>query len=172
MGVVKGKGHIVCPVSNWFASFLFHINQTNNSWDRAISKFDHENSRSRLSVKSKVKVTQLTQYPTNAELFSFHVHRTNYSWDMAKRVFDLEKHIWNFKKNAWKISNRILPKFNQVMNIKRGIVIKSYSSWMNGSYFIVQTSKFVIISATVVTLGQGQRNVTFSRTYTFLDPNI
>ena len=32
------ESHIVAPASNWFASFLFHINQTNNSWDRAISK--------------------------------------------------------------------------------------------------------------------------------------
>ena len=33
MGVVKGQGHIISPVPNWFASFLFHINWTNSSWD-------------------------------------------------------------------------------------------------------------------------------------------
>ena len=31
MGVVKGKGHIVGLLSYLFASFAFHINQTNDS---------------------------------------------------------------------------------------------------------------------------------------------
>ena len=42
MGVGKGKGHIVGPVCNQFASFSFHINQANDSWDRAISIIDLE----------------------------------------------------------------------------------------------------------------------------------
>ena len=33
MGVLKEQSHLVVPVSNWFASFSFHMNQTNNSWD-------------------------------------------------------------------------------------------------------------------------------------------
>ena len=44
MGIDKGQ---LGPVPNWFASFLFHINQTNISWDTAISN---------LTLKCKVKV--------------------------------------------------------------------------------------------------------------------
>ena len=40
LGMVKGQGHIFGPVSNWFVSRFFQINQTNNSWDTVISKFD------------------------------------------------------------------------------------------------------------------------------------
>ena len=53
MGTVNGQGNIVCPVSNLFASFLFHINQTNNSRDIAISKFDLE--KSKFMVMGEVK---------------------------------------------------------------------------------------------------------------------
>ena len=53
MGVVKGQGHTVGPVSYYRDSFLFPINQTNNSWDTAISKFDLETSK--VKVMSEVK---------------------------------------------------------------------------------------------------------------------
>ena len=53
MGVVKRHDHVVSPVSNWFTSFLLHINQTNNSWNKAISKFDLEISK--VKVKGEVK---------------------------------------------------------------------------------------------------------------------
>ena len=36
---------------------------------------------------------------------------------------------------------------------------KFYSDWMYGSHFIVQSSKFLLISATASTLSQGQWNV-------------
>ena len=45
MGVVKGQCHTVGPVSCQLTSFSFHINQTNNSRDTAISKFDLEISK-------------------------------------------------------------------------------------------------------------------------------
>ena len=48
MVVVKGQGHTIGPVSYQLTSFSFHINQTNTSWDTAISKFD--------LVPTKVKV--------------------------------------------------------------------------------------------------------------------
>ena len=38
---------------------------------------------------------------------------------------------------------------------------------MSGSYFIVQTSKFVLINATAVTLGQGHRKV-----IQYISPNL
>ena len=40
MGEVKGQGHIVHPVSNRCTSLLFHINQTNHSWDMSNKVFD------------------------------------------------------------------------------------------------------------------------------------
>ena len=53
MGVVKGQGHTIDPVSYQLTSFSFHINQTNNSGDRAILKFDLETSK--VKVMSEVK---------------------------------------------------------------------------------------------------------------------
>ena len=41
---------------------------------------------------------------------------------------------------------------------------------MSGSYFIAQTSKFLLINATAVTLGQSQGNVT--QTHVFFVPNV
>ena len=45
---------------------------------------------------------------------------------------------------------------------------------MNGSYLIAQTSKFLLIDATAVTLGQGHRKVIqyISQTHIFFAPNI
>ena len=48
MGVVKGQGYVVSPLSKWFASFFIHMNQTDNSWDTIILTYDPE--------KCKVKV--------------------------------------------------------------------------------------------------------------------
>ena len=48
------------------------------------------------------------------------------------------------------------------------------SDRMSGSYFIVQTIKFLLINATALTLGQGhgKSSSTFSQTYIFFVPNI
>ena len=53
MGLVKGQGPIVGPISNWFTSFWFHTNQIYNPWNTAISKFNLENPRSRSWVSQK-----------------------------------------------------------------------------------------------------------------------
>ena len=91
MGVAKGQSHIVSPVSDEFTSFSFHTNQSNNSWDTAISKFDLETSK--VNVMSEVKGQSHILYPVSNRCtsFSFHINRTNHSWDTAKIVFDLEK---------------------------------------------------------------------------------
>ena len=69
----------------------FHFNQTNNSWDTAISKFDLETSK--VKVMSEVKGQGHILYPASNWCISilFHTKRTNHSCDMAKIVFDLEK---------------------------------------------------------------------------------
>ena len=91
MGVVKEQCHTVSPVSYQLTSFSFHIDQTNNSWDTAISKFDLETSK--VKVMSEVKGQGHILYPVSNRCtsFSFHINRTNHSWDMAKIVFDIEK---------------------------------------------------------------------------------
>ena len=58
MGVVKGQGDVVSPVSNWLTSFLFHVNQTNNFWDTAISKFVLEKSKVKVMGEVKGKFHQ------------------------------------------------------------------------------------------------------------------
>ena len=91
IGVAKRQCRTVGLVSYQLTSFSFHINQTNNSWDRAISKFDLETSK--VKVMSEVKGQGDILYPVSNRCtsFSFHINRTNHSWDMAKIVFDLEK---------------------------------------------------------------------------------
>ena len=51
MGEVKGQGHILYPVSNQCTSFLFHINQTNHSWDMAKIVFDLEKTHPKFKKK-------------------------------------------------------------------------------------------------------------------------
>ena len=91
MGVVKGQCHTVGPVSYQLTSFSFHINQTNNSWDTAISKFDLETSKDKVMREVKGQGHILYPVSNRCTSFSFHINRTNRSWDMAKIVFDLEK---------------------------------------------------------------------------------
>ena len=78
--------------------FSFHIKQTNNSWNTAISKFDLETSK--VKVMSEVKGHGHISYPVSNQCtsFLFHINRTDHSWDMAKIVFDREKTHPNFFK--------------------------------------------------------------------------
>ena len=60
MGEVKGRGHIVHPVSNRCTSFSFHINRTNHSWDMSNIVFDLEKTH----LKFSNKIWQKTKFPT------------------------------------------------------------------------------------------------------------
>ena len=78
MGVVNWQGHTIGPVSYKLTSFSFHINQTNKSCNRAISKFDLETSK--VKVMSEVKGQGhifCTQYPTNALHFLLVSHKSD-----------------------------------------------------------------------------------------------
>ena len=57
MGVVKGQDHTVSSVSNWFAFFLFHINQITIPQIQLFWNLTLKNQRSRSWVRSKVKIT-------------------------------------------------------------------------------------------------------------------
>ena len=99
-GCDQKANHIVSPVSYWLASFSFHINQTNNSWDTAISKFDLEISK--VKVMSEAKRSRSHIVPSIQPMhFLFVSHQLdNHSWDMAKTVFDLEETHPKLKKNC------------------------------------------------------------------------
>ena len=89
-------------------------------WDKAISKFNHENPWSRLCMWSKVKVTFDLQnskvkvmvkvkpisYIWGLEFnryvwFSFRGNGTTFGWDIGNSIFDLE----NSRSRSWPRSN-------------------------------------------------------------------
>ena len=80
---------------------------------------------------------------------SFHINRTNHSCDVTKRMFDFETtHSEVFKDNSpKKVSNRISPK-SGIKHDQEDNSDKLCINWMNGSHFIVQTSKYLLINAT------------------------
>ena len=96
MSVVKGQGHTIGPVSYQLTSFSFNINQTNNSGDRAISKFDLETSKVKVMSEVKGQCQRLYAVSIQCTSFSFHINPTDHSWDMAKIVLTLKKHIQIF----------------------------------------------------------------------------
>ena len=57
MGVGKGRENAVSPVCNWFAFFLFHINQITIPEIPLFWNWTLKNQRSRSWVRSKVEVT-------------------------------------------------------------------------------------------------------------------
>ena len=94
MGVVKGQGLIVSPVSNWFAFFSFHINLTNNSWDTAISKYDLEKIQDQihgwgLRLRSHNSSAIPGCYPTDALPFCSH--------QLDQSFLRQEQHFFKYK---------------------------------------------------------------------------
>ena len=89
-------------------------------WYTSISKFDHENPRSRSCVWSKVKVTfdlQISMVNIMVKVkpighiwglesnrivyFSFRGNQTNFGWDIGNSIFDLD----NSRSRSWPRSN-------------------------------------------------------------------
>ena len=126
---LQGQGHGCGQRArsyNWPSIILTHFlfikhQQTNNSADRAISKFDLETSK--VKVMREVKGQGHILYPVSNQCtsFSFHINRTNHSWDMAK------KGVWPWK-NTSKITvfNRISPKSNQVITMTRATMLPRF----------------------------------------------
>ena len=102
-----------------------------------------------------MKVTEYTQYPTDAFVFRFTSIELTIPEILSKECLTLKKHIQNCKRKfAKKISSRISPKSNQVISMIRGDKVTTFcSDSMSGSYFIVQTRKFLLINAS------GQRKI-------------
>ena len=146
MGVVKGQGHTICPVSNQINSPRFHFTSIRPTIPE-IELFRNltlKHPRSRSWVRSKVNVTYCTQYPNNALPFRFTSIGPTIPEIWPKMVFDLEKHIRIFyrKFDKIKVSNRTPPKSNQVINMTRAIKL----------------SFFVVIRWVVLTLSCRQTN--------------
>ena len=92
--VVEVQGHIASAVSNWFCSFLFHNNQTNNLWDTAVSNLTLRNPRSMSWARSKARshsyiVDKVSNQCTSSK---FHVNRTNHSNMWPIKCLTLKKH--------------------------------------------------------------------------------
>ena len=99
-GCDQRANHIVSPVSYWLASFSFHINQTNNSWDTAISKFDLEISKVKVMSEAKGQGHILYPVSNRCTSFSFHINWTTIPEIWPKQFLTLKKHIRNLKKNC------------------------------------------------------------------------
>ena len=81
MGVVKGQGHTIGPVSYQLTSFSLHIKQTNNSWDISVSKFDLETSK--VKVMSEVKGQGPILYPVSNQYASYYKNLTMLIFDQS-----------------------------------------------------------------------------------------
>ena len=113
---------------------------------------------------SEVKSQGHMLYPVfnRCTSFSFHINWTNHSSDMAKIVFDLEK---THPKCSMKICQnnsfqQNCSKIESGNNHDKGNKAALFcNDPMSGSHLIVQTSKYLLINAAAVSLGQGHRNV-------------
>ena len=92
------QGHAVGPVSYYFASFSFHINQTNTFSDAAISKFDLETSK--VKVMSEVNGQGHILYPVSNRYFPFRFTSTG----------PAISEIWPKSFWPWKITSEIFMK--------------------------------------------------------------
>ena len=147
-----------------------------HSSNKAISNFDLETTRSRSWVRSKVKVTYFTQYPTDVPPFHFTSIGPTIP-EICPIVFVLEKHIQNFQRKFGKnwVSNKIPPKSNQVISMTKGISLPSsvVIGWVVLTLPCRQANLCLSMSQpwpwVKVTKGSSS---TFSQTYTFIVPNI
>ena len=101
-GCDQRANHIVSPVSYWLASFSFHINQTNNSRDTAISKFDLEISKVRVMSEAKRSRSHIVPsiQPMHFLFVSHQLDNHSISFVWPKQFLSLKKHIRNLKKNC------------------------------------------------------------------------
>ena len=127
MDVVKGWGHVVSPVAKWFTSFSLNINQTNDSSDTAISKLDLEKSNvnvmgGRHGWASNVKVTYLTNYPTDALPFRFMFIRPTVPEIWPTECLTLTEHIRNFEQ---KLTKKQFPDRGDLMIAQKWLIAYS-----------------------------------------------
>ena len=98
-GVVKRKGYVVGPLSNWFASFSFHIKST----IPANSKSDLEIFKVKVMGEVKGQGYIVDPVSNQCTSFLFHINWNNHSWDTAKRVFNFEKRHLKYFFSPWPV---------------------------------------------------------------------
>ena len=115
----------IMVMNGWLTSFLFHVNRTFHSWDKAISDSDLETlpfhftsirptipeiqlfrnltlkyPRSRSWVRQKGQGHILYPVSNRCTSFSFHINWTTIPEIWPKQFLTLKKHIRNFFKNC------------------------------------------------------------------------
>ena len=139
--------------------FLFISHQSDQQFLR-YSYFEIWPRNNQVNVISQVKGQGHISYPVSNRCtsFLFHINRTTHSWGMAKIVFDLEKTHPKFLCQ----NNSFQQTFSKIIldnNHDQGNKATMFCcDRISGSHFIMQTSKFLPINATAMTLGQGHRN--------------
>ena len=173
----------IMVMNGWLRSFSFHVNRPPHSWGNAISDSDLETPRSMSWLWSEGKIIQSAQYHINSLPFHFtpirptipeielfrnltSEHPRSRSWARLKvKVTYCTQYPTNTL--PYRFTS---PKSNQVITMTATLC----SDLKSGSHFIAQTSKFLIIDATAVTLAQGNGKVIqyiFPYPYIFV-PNI
>ena len=129
MDMDKGQVHAVGPLYYQFASFSFHINQTNDSRDAAIFEIWPWNIYGQGCGEGQMSRSHNIPSIQPMHFFLFHINRTNHFWDNSKLVFDLGKtHPKLFKENLQKIRlfNIISTTFNQLIIMTRAIKLQGF----------------------------------------------
>ena len=129
MGVAKGQGHTMGPVSYQLTSFSFHINQTNNSWDKSYFKIwpwniqgqGHEwGQRSRSNIVPSIRLMHfLFVSHQSDQLFLRYGQNSVWPWKNTSYFFSRK-----FAKIT--VSNRTSPKSSQVMTMARAIKLPRF----------------------------------------------
>ena len=108
MGVVKRQGYVVRLVSNWFTSFLLHINEAKIPEIQLFWNITLRNPRPRSWMRSNFKThisprIQLKHFPL------FHVNRTSHFWGMGilHHILKVSK-ITSPKSGGGRGSNQVL----------------------------------------------------------------
>ena len=73
----------IMVMNGWLTSFLFHVNRTFHSWDKAIA----DSGCHGCDQRANHIVSPVSYWLAS---FSFHINQTNNSWDTAISKFDLE----------------------------------------------------------------------------------
>ena len=149
MGVVKGQGHVVSPVSDSLPFRLTSIRPTileiqvhQNMTFKIQGQGNGWGQRSRSHSSPSIQ-------PMHFLFISCHSDQPFLRWDMGIECLTLkETHLKFRKKSSPKkiVAYRIPPKSNQVMNMTRGILLP----------------RFVVIGWVVLTLSCGQANFSSS----------
>ena len=159
MGVVKGQGHTIGPIS--LTHFLFISHQSDQPfwrwsyieiWLWNIQGWGHEwgqRSRSHILPSSQPMHVLFVSHQSD-QPFLRYGQNSVWTWKNTSTIFNsnLQKII---------VFNRISSKSKKMITMTRATKLSRFV--MNGSHLITQISNFFLIDATAMTLGQGHGKV-------------